>query len=593
MSIFNLPQAPTPISDTGVVGYRQIDLSTALNPANFIQNTHTFRFSVDGNTYWIPQRSYIRVRAKITRDGTAPVTRGDGVAPAYGFCSALFQSLQHDMSGSTVSQLSSYVAQIDALRYRTSKSEAWRQTLGPLTNAYGDFVTRQNLILRSPLNEEDTKFVHCTKASFIANPPAANAIGAATTFAVTAISGDSFTAAGEIFSAGVAGTVAAGTATSHIALGGGASWAAYSDRVRVGDFIVCVYPADPAPHRTKIIHIAGATLVVYPPIPDFAVNAGLDFEIQHSVAKTSSVPAGEIEFLWSPPLSMWQDVSHGIPASIHELRLTPNQNFAKDCLECLNPRQSPSVQITDMRLFISVVDGPLAGSSDGKGQYVLNVSDWVCNASQAPINVTNLRLATFDVHPSTTQLAFAFQNATTTGINNPTSLYTSLNGEEKKLGRFFIQYAGQQRPTPDSDSSLTDSKLDTLGKNFFTQRWYETLINTNALFSPGGVESMATWLSNGPFYYFNWPKAPTDISTRVSVQYILENTTDNLNMLMFSRSNTAHLISLSNGRVVGVETQNIFGQVGPSMAAPLGPQTSGGPLGAMTGMGGGRMSYRY
>jgi hypothetical protein len=50
MSIFNLPQAPTPISDTGVVGYRQIDLSTALNPQNFIQNTHTFRFSVDGNT---------------------------------------------------------------------------------------------------------------------------------------------------------------------------------------------------------------------------------------------------------------------------------------------------------------------------------------------------------------------------------------------------------------------------------------------------------------------------------------------------------------------------------------------------------------
>lgn len=592
MSIFNLPQAPTPISDTGVVGYRQIDLSTALNPANFIQNTHTFRFSVDGNTYWIPQRSYIRIRAKVTRDGVAPVTRGDAVAPAYGFCSTLFQSLQHDMSGSTVSQLSSYVAQIDAMRYRTSKSEAWRETLGPLTNAYGDFVTRQNLILRSPLNEEETKFVHCTKASMIANPPSATAIGAATSFTVTTPSADSFTA-GEVFSAGVAGSLAAGTATSHIALGGGASWAAYSDRVAIGDFIVCVYPADPAPHRTKIVHITGATIVVYPPLPGLGATTGFDFEIQHSVGKMSSVPAGEIEFLWSPPLSMWQDVAHGIPASIHELRLTPNQNFAKDCLECLNPRQTPTVQITDMRLFISVVDGPLAGSSDGKGQYVLNVSDWVCNANQVPINVTNLRLATFDVHPSTTQLAFAFQNSTTTGINNPTSLYTSVNSEERKLGRFFIQYAGQQRPTPDSDSSLTDSKLDTLGKNFFTQRWYETLINTNALFSPGGVESMATWLQNGPFYYFNWPKAPTDISTRVSVQYIMENTVDNLNMLMFSRSNTAHLISLSNGRVVGVETQNIFGQVGPSMTTPMGPQTSGGPLGPMTGMGGGRMSYRY
>jgi hypothetical protein len=589
MSIFNLPQAPTPISDTGVVGYRQIDLSTALNPANFIQNTHTFRFSVDGQTYWLPQRSYIRVRAKITRDGVNALSRGDAVAPAYGFCSTLFQSLQHDMSGSTVSQLSSYVAQIDAMRYRTSKSEAWRETLGPLTNAYGDFVTRQNLILRSPLNEEETKFVHCTKASLIANAPAANAIGVATTFTVTAISADSFTA-GEVYSVGVAGTLAEGTATSHIALGGGALWTAYTDRVQIGDFIVCNYPADPVPHRTKIVNISGATLAVFPAIPALGAAAGFNFEIQHSVGKQTSVPAGEIEFLWSPPLSIWQDVSHGIPASIHELRLTPNQNFAKDCLESLNPRQNPTVQITDMRLFISVVDGPLAGSSDGKGQYILNVSDWVCNANQVPINVTNLRLATFDVHPSTTQLAFAFQNSTTTGINNPTSLYTSLRSEERKLGRFFIQYAGQQRPTPDSDSSLTDSKLDAMGKNFFTQRWYESLINTNALFSPGGVESMATWLQNGPFYYFNWPKAPTDISTRVSIQFIMENTVDNLNMLMFSRSNTAHLISLSNGRVVGVETQNIFGQIAPTMTAPMGPQTSGGP---MTGMGGGRMSYRY
>jgi hypothetical protein len=170
------------------------------------------------------------VRAKITRDGAAAVTRGDAVVPAYGFCSTLFQSLQHDMSGSTVSQLSSYVAQIDAMRYRTSKSEAWRESLGLLTNAYGDFVARQNLILRSPLNGEETKFVHCTKASFIANASAANAITNATTFAVTSISGDSFTAT-EMYANAVAGTLAAGTATSHITMGGGALWSAYADRL--------------------------------------------------------------------------------------------------------------------------------------------------------------------------------------------------------------------------------------------------------------------------------------------------------------------------------------------------------------------------
>jgi hypothetical protein len=253
------------------------------------------------------------------------------------------------------------------------------------------------------------------------------------------------------------------------------------------------------------------------------------------------------------------------------------------------------VEITDMKLFISVVDGPMAGSSDGKGQYCLNVSDWVCNAQQAPAQtgLGSLRLATYDVHASTTQVAFAFQNASTSSNTKyPVSQFVCEGDEQLKLGRFFIQYAGQQRPTPDSDQSidLKENGVDLAGgsKNNLTQRWYETLINTNAMYNPGGVEPFPKWLSLGPYYFFNWPKPPTDISTRVSLQYVLDNTKV-CNILLFSRNNTAHLISLSNGRVVGVETQNIFGMVTPTMSTPLGPNSSGGPL----AMSGGRMHYRY
>jgi hypothetical protein len=235
----------------------------------------------------------------------------------------------------------------------------------------------------------------------------------------------------------------------------------------------------------------------------------------------------------------------------------------------------------------------MAGSSDGKGQYCLNVSDWVCNAQQATANAggTNLRLATYDVHASTTQLAFAFQNpGTSNSTKNPVSQFRCQGNDQLKLSRFFIQYAGQQRPTPDSDQKieLKSNSFDNGSQNFLTQRWYETLINTNAMYNPGGVEPFPKWLSLGPYYYFNWPKPPTDISTRVSLQYVLANT-DVCNILLFSRNNTAHLISLSNGRVVGVETQNIFGMVTPTMATPLGPNSSGGPL----AMSGGRMHYRY
>lgn len=659
--MFNLPQSPIPIADTGIVGYRMIDLSTGLNTDNFTQNTHTFRFTVDGNTYWIPQRSYIRIRAKFQKkvnNVEKPIGRGDGVAPAYGFCSTLFQSLQHDMSGSTVSSITSYVPQIDALRYRTGKSDAWRKTMGPLTNAYSDFVTRQNLILRRSINEEDAKVIRYSKASFVQTPgfdtkdTAGTGMKSAfedtrTTFAVADTNLYQWTADDEFKTADplalytLADIKRSGTAVSLITLGGTYSgapnpaftWKGYRDRIDVGDYINVYYSQDfnnaavnltvrlsagGANDGTKIAELPANTiaapantlrsrvkivafldddkkLAVWPYLPPLAATTNFNFEVEHVHEKYDSVPATEVEFLWSPPLSMWQDIPHGIPASIHELRLTPSQEWQKNCVETTQDLQSTvyDTKITEMKLFISVVDGPLAGTSDGKGQYVLNVSDWVCNAQQAPVTEnTSLRLATYDVHASTTQLAFAIQSTSTSNsTKNPVSrlIGDRVTRNDLKLKRFFVQYAGQQRPTPDSDSTLEIVADESKDKNWFTQRWYETLINTNAMYNPGGVESMQNWLSLGPYYYFNWPKPPTDISTRVSFNYTLENKSEVLNILLFSKSNTAHLISLSNGRVVGVETQNIFGMVTPSMVAPIGPQTSGGPL----AMSGGRVHYRY
>jgi hypothetical protein len=104
----------------------------------------------------------------------------------------------------------------------------------------------------------------------------------------------------------------------------------------------------------------------------------VNFVIHHAIEKYNTVPTEEIEFLWSPPLSLWHDTAHGIPASIHELRLTPSQDWKKNCVQTiteLKDTDQPWVEITDMKLFISVVDGPLAGTSDGKGQYCLNVSE--------------------------------------------------------------------------------------------------------------------------------------------------------------------------------------------------------------------------
>ena len=652
MSLFNLPSAPVPLADTGAVSYRQIDLSTALNVTKWTQNQHVFRWAMDGNTWWIPQRSYMRVRAKFSRNvkntvttqhedayttGLGTIVEGDGVAPVYGFCSSLFQSMQHDMSGSTVSSISNYVPQIDALRYRTSKNEAWRRTLGSSSNCYESFGKRQQKILRdSQSRDAAPEIIHYRKIDIAdskdngADFPMDITVQMEVKTSDHTYRGDTAIIAGpsqNYPAAGATGDLSRNCTLVELKVAGAfnvandISWDKLEEnnRLSIGDWITFVYgsnaflsggaagtantiaPLDQASSddkhaftvRTQVIYFSQNSLYVYPAIPHAALSVFFDFVIEHVIKKHETMSSSEVEFLWSPPLSLWQDVTHAIPSSVHELRLTANNNFQKDCIEVLNPGNENKFQvdIVDFKLFLGCVDGPPVGM-DEKQSYVLNMADWQVNMSQVGLSaVPTMRLSTFDVNPSATQLAFAFQRQEISSSLSSVSEFTSSFGDaETGLSRFYIQYAGQQRPTPDSDSSMerhyqvgANQNQDLRNIDFSTQRWWETIINTNQLYSPGGTETRIQWYNLGPYYYFAWPKNPSDISTRVSIQYMMNNSHDLLNLLLFSRSNTAHQISLANGRVISVQTELVFGS--PSMVAPQ----------AGSGMSGGSrsMMYRY
>lgn len=657
MSLFNLPSAPVPLADTGAVSYRQVDLSTALNVTKWTQNQHVFRWAMDGNTWWIPQRSYLRIRAKFSRNyinsaddidadtrvaGLGTIVEGDGVAPVYGFCSALFQSMQHDMSGSTVSSISNYVPQIDTLRYRTSKNEAWRRTLGASSNCYESFGKRQQKILRNSQSRDSApEYVTFRKIDIMDSKDDGVLFPFDNQTHMT-VSPSDYTYRGDTkMTAGESSDYPAGAPTGDLArscslvrlsrgaafdVGVDVSWRRLrlNGRLEVGDWITFVYgsnalvfslgagvaaadePITISPLvrltsnvnnafnvRTQVIAISNNKLYVYPAIPNAARSGFFDFVIEHVIKKHETMSSSEVEFLWSPPLSLWQDVTHAIPSSVHELRLTANNNYLQDCIEVLNVGNEHKFQvdIVDFKLFLGCVDGPPVGM-DEKQSYVLNMADWQLNMSQVnPTPNISMRLSTFDVSPSATQLAFAFQRQEISSSASSVSEFTSLNNEAQTgLSRFYIQYAGQQRPTPDSDSSMIqytseadNQEQDRRNVDFSTQRWWETIINTNQLYSPGGTETRIQWFNLGPYYYFAWPKNPSDISTRVSIQYMMANPTDALNLLLFSRSNTAHQISLANGRVISVQTEIVFGS--PSMVAPQ----------AGSGMSGGSrsMMYRY
>jgi hypothetical protein len=94
---------------------------------------------------------------------------------------------------------------------------------------------------------------------------------------------------------------------------------------------------------------------VYPAIPILNSTTTWDMTIFHKLEKEETLSAPFVEFLWSPPLSLWQDTTHAIPTSTHEFKLTANKNWNTDCLQFLNEGNNKDmfdVRITDFKLFI-------------------------------------------------------------------------------------------------------------------------------------------------------------------------------------------------------------------------------------------------
>ena len=125
--------------------YQQVPPNRPVNNASFSDGSIEYRFKTNSTKYWIPSRSYLRMRVKMSKaDGTALLT-SDDVAPVYGFASSLFQNAEFQMSGKTVSRVSDFMPQIDALQTRMNNSKSWVDSVGASTNFWScDFKHRQS-----------------------------------------------------------------------------------------------------------------------------------------------------------------------------------------------------------------------------------------------------------------------------------------------------------------------------------------------------------------------------------------------------------------------------------------------------------------
>jgi hypothetical protein len=273
----------------------------------------------------------------------------------------------------------------------------------------------------------------------------------------------------------------------------------------------------------------------------------------------------KFDIQWKPTLPIF-DIAHALPGGKYELVLTahPEQVWKNLCLESLNGvagvvQADVIIKIKNIHFFPHVVDGPRV---DNK-KYLIDLDEVQCIAKTID-GETSITAADFVVKPSTYALSVAYQNSNAeTKTEYPVTQFVHETGDEKdevkrqigdetKLKRLYIEYAGQQKPQPDATPSfiVNDSDLT-------MRRYYETMSAIGATKDMGGSETLQEWRRRGAYYHFQWPRDAKDASTHCVVNSEFASKVDDLRILLFHHYRRVVQVTIEDGRVVEVRVDDV------------------------------------
>lgn len=143
-SIFALKtkQSDLKSSNQGVTNstYQQILPTRSINgTADFQKSDISFQFNVAGTKWFVPSRSYFRMRVVVS-SANAPLNEAFVISP--GVMAAILQGAELRVNGKTVSRISDNLGAIYAENLRVDKSQSWLYSVGASTNAWGSIVLR-------------------------------------------------------------------------------------------------------------------------------------------------------------------------------------------------------------------------------------------------------------------------------------------------------------------------------------------------------------------------------------------------------------------------------------------------------------------
>ena len=533
-SIFDLKTSVDELDSTNQgtsrMAYDQHPPTRDVTNGAFSNGAIRFRFQTAGQKWWLPSRSYIRMRMSIADGAGNPLDIADGVAPNMGTCSSLFQSAEMRINDKVVSRIGDFMPQIDALETRLSKSKSWLDSAGNSTNLW-----QTDLQERMAVTAHDGK-----KGSSIVDeayePFAANTTIAVATNGIATLVGE------------LNGTAAAGTTA-------GVPKVNVGDTVEIGGVVLTCVLATPGLATIGFNAPVAITAIAATAMKAGGVAAGaIQCKFVRAINKARKLK--EFELIWTPPLSLFK-LDHALPSGSYELVLVPQpgltfQQYGIESLVNKTPNTDYKLAVEDMYFYCNVVDGKRADDIT----YLLDLDATNCQSDN--IKTTSLQQRNFDVSPSTYALTVAYQDLR---VGQDTRFSSSKfksydvagsTSTELALNRFYMNYAGQSLPSPDADPTF-DVQVDKT-----TQRYADTMLYNGGIFDAGGCETIEEYHDRGSYYYFAIPRDGSDRSTQVAVhqQFKTGTNIDNMRALLFSHSKQVARVSVSDGRVVSVALED-------------------------------------
>lgn len=567
-SIFDLKTKNSELSSAnqGLSNYKFQEIQSLRNivGSKFPDGEIVFRWTYGSSKYWVPNKSYLKIRMALTNPDGSRLPLEKSITYAMNTIPLLFQASSYKISDITVCTITQNLAQIDSLKNRMYHSDSWLQSIGQSNNNWShSYARRERNIFMSGGHEINFLNPYRRWSQIVTD--ASITVGTNTVVVAAQTSG--------LYTM----TFSTGTLPDMTDIKG----------LQVGDVIEYQSNDDATTNRrlksSGVITKIEATVISFLPslnaheISSVVITTGL-FEInlhRHDFYdEENSLNAQSMEFIWYPTLSVFDSVKHAIPCAStkQEFTLTPYPDsvYQKNAIESrkrdvtnstTNGDDNFLLTIQDMRFYILTCD---SNKIQDNFDFMLDLNEIQCQST--PITSTQQQQS-LDVIPSTNGISIAFQDsAVLTNSLYSMSKFKIRDEVELNLTRYYVRYEGQV-PQPDFEGELKrvgdgNTANDDLGKRDRLKDIHNrTKLYDGTLFMDK-PESLEVYRSRGMYIYHPFPKTASSRNTRVYIQVNFSSLNDAGGnalepfLLLFSHYKKAVVLTVSNGRIIGVKPYN-------------------------------------